>query len=274
MREPFTMTSSDVIPPGVVGGAGELGDRIRSAPGLLAGFDFDGTLAPIRVDPDAPQLSPEIERSLATLSTRRLVRVVVISGRALDDLAERIPIEGVDLAGNHGLELRLDGQRTVPEEVKQHHTTVRKAARTIRSKLSDIPSCRVENKGLTLSVHVRETPADRLTDVRRLVTDTVAGTPGLTLSEGKQVFEVSPNVPYDKGTAISQLASETPADWLALYLGDDTTDEDAFRAIQPGSVGIHVGSNTETAARYRLPDQSDVPAFLCWLVENLPVHDA
>ena len=260
-------------PPGVVSEGSDLEEKIDTADGLLAGLDFDGTLAPIRADPETPELSPQLEELLKRLASQRNVRVVVISGRALADLTTRIPVPGVDLAGNHGLELRLDGERRVPERVDQHLPEVREALGSLRTNLEGVPGIRIEDKQLTLTVHVRETPAHHVGTVRETVKRIVADSPGLTLSEGKQVFEVKPAVSLDKGTAMQRFEQQTPTEWLSLYLGDDTTDEDAFRAIQPDGIGVHVGERGDTAAGYRILEQSNVPDFLSWLTARTNISE-
>ena len=260
-------------PPGVVSEGGDLEEKIDTADGLLAGFDFDGTLAPIRADPETPALSPQLAELLKRLASQRNVRVVVISGRALADLTTRIPVPGVDLAGNHGLELRFDGERRVPERVEQRLPDVREALESLRVDLDGVPGIRIEDKQLSLTVHVRETPPNHVDGVRETVKRIVADSPGLTLSEGKQVFEVKPAVSLDKGTAMQRFEQQTPTEWLSLYLGDDTTDEDAFRAIQPDGIGVHVGKRSDTAAGYRILEQSDVPDFLSWLTTRASISE-
>jgi trehalose 6-phosphate phosphatase len=84
---------------------------------------------------------------------------------------------------------------------------------------------------------------------------------------------VKPAVPLDKGTAMQRFERETPTEWLSLYLGDDTTDEDAFRAIQPEGIGVHVGKRSDSAADYRIPGQSDVPDFLSWLTTRASISE-
>jgi trehalose 6-phosphate phosphatase len=258
------MTRIEESPPNVMGDARPLVERLESADGFIVGFDYDGTLAPIREDPDAPTIPPRLERALQSLADRDGVQVAVVSGRQLDDLADRVDVDGVVLAGNHGLELSRDGEPVLRDGVDRYLPSVRDAHSELQSSVADVPGCHVEDKGVTITVHVRETPADRVTDVRDRVLDTAASTPGVHVTEGKQVFEVRPSVPHDKGTTMELLEGENPSDWLTLYLGDDTTDEDAFAAIQPDGVGIHVGTG-DTVAAYRLPEQGAVPEFVAWL---------
>ena len=267
------MTDRETTAPPVVDGASHLGDRLAGADGLLLGLDFDGTLAPIAEDPDVPSLSESMRQSLEALAHRDEVRVVVVSGRELADLTERVGIPDVACAGNHGLEVSCDGERRVPEAVRQRQSAVRTVRQRVSQKLSDIPGSHLEDKGVTFTVHVRKTPPKCVDDVRAVLREIVAGQPEVKVTEGKQVFEVRPSVNHDKGTAMQRFLEETPDDWLTLYLGDDTTDEDAFEAIQPEGVGIYVGADTATAADYRVATQEDVLLFLRWLSDGTVAGD-
>jgi len=259
------MTSRDGSEPPLVAGASRFVAEVAAANGLLAAFDYDGVLAPITTDPARATMSDQLTGSLRTLAARGNVAVAVVSGRALADLTDRVDVDDVVFAGNHGLELSRDGERTVQEDAAQLGDTLAGICSRLRRAVADVPGCRVEDKELTLSVHVRETPAEHVAAVRQAVSDAVSAQPEFEVSEGKQVLEVRPAVGHDKGTAMTRLVAEHPSDWLPLYLGDDTTDEDAFEAIQPEGVGIHVGTREDTAARYRLPSQEQVPAFVSWL---------
>lgn len=261
------MTNSDTSLP-VVDRATHLVRQLSVADGLLLGLDFDGTLTPIARDPDAPTLPESVERSLRTLASRPDTQVAIISGRELDDLRGRATISDVIYAGNHGLELYRDGNETVVGVTEQQQAALRKIYTRLRSTVSDVPGCHIEDKGVTLTVHVRETPPGRVEKVRDAVVTVTGETGDVHVTTGKQVFEIRPSVDHDKGTTMQHLEDEVPADWLTLYLGDDTTDEDAFEAIQPEGVGIHVGTNTDTAAAYRIATQEDVPTFLTWLTQR------
>lgn len=247
----------------------QLEDAVGSPDGFLLGFDFDGTLAPIAEDPDEPTISDSLARTLQELVMEKNVLVAIISGRELDDLVERVGIAGVTYAGNHGLELYRDGERTVPNSVERYRESVRTVCANIRSNVSAVPGCHVEEKGLTLAVHVRETPPDRTDEVRQIVFDIVGAYEGVRADEGKHLFDVRPDIPWNKGTVMKMLEDEIPVDWQTLYFGDDTTDEDVFEAIQPEGIGIHVGTREESLAKYRIPEQQQVPDFVDWLATTV-----
>lgn len=262
------MTNGDCCPH-VVGESSRLTETLTMAAGFLFGFDYDGTLSPIVENPEEATLPDSVEQPLRTLASRNDVQVAIVSGRELQDLRERVGISEAIYAGNHGLELYRDGEDTVQGVTEQHQSRLDEISVQLRSKVADIPGCSVEDKGATITVHVRQASLDVVEKVRDIVDGAVEDKPALHVTTGKQVFEIRPVVDHDKGTTMERLRSERPADWATVYLGDDTTDEDAFETIQPEGIGIHVGTNTETAAAYRIPTQRDVPAFLQWLTTTV-----
>lgn len=235
----------------------ELEDRL-SPPALIA-LDFDGTLTEIVDDPSAPRLTPERREILERVgdSGRRLA---VVSGRSVADVRERVGIDRVVYVGNHGLEIEGPAVRERPPDAEQ-------LARRIRRVLEDLPSLDgtlPEDKGLTATIHVRpRDDEDRIAAVGAALRDIVE-TEGLVLRRGKASWEIRPPGPRTKGEALRrliELVSGARED-RTLYVGDDATDEDAFRAI-PGGVTARVGeADAATAARYFLPSPAALYAFL------------
>lgn len=258
------------LPPAVADNRDDIAERLTGARGLVVGLDFDGTLAPIAPDPDGPTISPACRRALRRLAVRPDAAVAVISGRALSDLRGRVGVDGIVYAGNHGLELDHASDVTVQPVAERYRPAIRRVADELGDRLSGVPGLEIEDKTLSATVHVRRTPTELVDDVHETVSDVVSVIDGsLRIEPGKQVFEVRPPVDWDKGAAIQRLAAERPEDWRVVYLGDDITDDDAFRAIRPEGVGILVGSRPDSAADYRLPDQASVAPFLHWLVEGV-----
>jgi len=246
-----------------------IADRLADAGGVLVGLDFDGTLAPIAADPDAPTITPACQQSLEALVSHPRASVAVISGRELTDLERRVGLGEVVYAGNHGLELRYGAHTVVHPAAARSRREVDRALERVAEGLADVPGLEIENKGLTATVHVRRTPARRIEEVHSAVEASVREANGLCVTSGKQVFEIRPAVDWDKGTAIDRIAREVPDGWLTVYLGDDVTDEDAFRAVRPDGIGVLVGSRDRTDAAYRLPTQTAVAPFLDSLVTLL-----
>ena len=258
----------------------EIREWLEGAGGLVLGLDFDGTLAPIVEEHTEAALTDESRAALRRLADHPGVALGIVSGRALDDLIERVGVEGAVYAGNHGLELGYDGEWSVHPAVEGITPEIDRVCAELDERLGDVPGYAVENKRVTATVHFRNTPEEHVPRVLEAVEAIVDGTDGLGVSEGKEIREVRPTVEWDKGRVMELLAAAAPEGWPAMYVGDDTTDEDAFRAIQSDGVGVRVGSGTgeeaerETAAAYRLDGQAAVPRFLEWLGESVPRRDA
>jgi trehalose 6-phosphate phosphatase len=254
------------VPEPVDGGGLDLRERLAGSPGLFVALDFDGTLAPIVPDPDEATIETENQQALEQLVESTSAAVAVVSGRSLTDLVRRIDVEDLTLAGNHGLELRRGDERIVHPEAREHRPAITAVSDLLEETLVDISGAFVEHKDLSASVHYRRTPRPQGSAVESAVTRAVTAAPGdLQIVEGKEVFEIRPRIERDKGTVVSELAAPLPDDWLSVYVGDDTTDEDAFRVVAPEGVAVLVGESTETNATHRLPTQEHVAPFLTWL---------
>ena len=199
-------------------------ERLAAEPHLAGLFlDFDGVLAPIVERPDDAQLPAETRREVERLAARYAL-VAVVSGRAGDDVRHRVDVDGVVVAGSHGLELdpAAEGWR---ERIDAFAETV------------DWPD--VERKTLTVAFHFR-TATDEdgaravLADVARR-----AQAAGLRASFGRKVLEVLPPLEATKGTAVRQLLADAGLQ-RALVAGDDTTDLDAFRALDGLELAVRV----------------------------------
>lgn len=252
---------------------GEIRERIEDASGLLFCTDFDGTLAPIEPDPDAPEIDPENREVLRGLRDTERVRVAVISGRALADVRERVAVDGIAYAGNHGLELERHDSTTVHPIAAKHRGRIGRICSLLESDLSGIEGASVEDKSVTATVHYRLTPDDRIPNVREAVESAVSrfGDGKIRLTGGKEIVELRPAVRWHKGMAVSLLADDRPDGWLPIYIGDDTTDESAFAAVDDG-LAIYVGKD-DTAAHYRVPKQAAVADCLSALAEWHTVSD-
>lgn len=242
-------------------------DRVRDR---LAGrrpalfLDFDGTLAPIVDDPDAAAAPGATLDLLSRLAAR--MPVAVVSGRAIDDLRPRVPVPGIALAGAHGLEIETaDGRRH--DRGADFAGVAAAAADALDRSLGGVPGVRIERKRSSVAVHTRTARAGSKPLVRELVAAVAAAHARLRLHEGKEVLELQPDVPWDKGRAVLWLIATLglEAD-RPVAVGDDRTDEDAFRAVADRGLGILVADTPRaTAARLRLADPADVARFLAWL---------
>lgn len=241
---------------------------------LVLLLDFDGTLAPIVARPELAAMPERTRRALDRLMAMDGVEVAVVSGRGLADVRERAAIPGIAYAGNHGMEIEGAGLERIHPEAAAARPALERAAERISRGLEGIDGAFVEDKGLTLSIHFRQA-ADREDDVRAAVRAGVEGEDALKIMEGKMVLEVRPRVEWDKGRAVLFLLGEMrpPAGTPVLYLGDDRTDEDAFRALAEwgaSAEGILVADlpADDSAARSYLREPAEVGALFEALADS------
>jgi alpha,alpha-trehalase len=253
-------------------------DRLPDLGRRLAGrraavfLDYDGTLTPIVAHPDLAVLAPDARDALERLS--RVATVAVVSGRALADVRALVALDDIVYAGNHGFEIDGPGGTTASHEVGEAFLDeVARARDVLVKRVARIPGAWVEDKTHSLSVHHRQTPQEQVADVEAAVDETLADAPRLRKHHGKKVFEVRPRIDWDKGRAVLWLLEALDLEdsaVLPLYLGDDVTDEDAFRALDGRGAGVLVAEGPRaSAAVYRLRDPDEVREFLVRLASHL-----
>ena len=226
---------------------------------LLVASDYDGVLAPLVGDPSAAVPLPGIAGALARLVAADGVTVALVSGRGVADLRAVSGLEGpYRWIGSHGAEYDgpLTGELAARRDALAERLTPLVAA---------VPGARLEVKPASVAVHVRQV-TDRLAAVDLLAQADAAADPSLTKKPGKEVLELAVT-DADKGTALLRLRDDLGA-VATIYLGDDRTDEDAFRALAAGDVPVKVGEG-ETAARYRVADPAAVVVLLEALADSL-----
>jgi trehalose 6-phosphate phosphatase len=235
---------------------------------LVVLSDFDGTLASFDVDPGAPRLSGETKHALEQLAARPDVTVGLVSGRRVDDLDRRTQLPShVYLAGLHGLEIRHGARGWHHPDLVESHDVVDQVGDALAHAVGNVPGVKLEDKGVSITVHVRAVDPELRDEVIRKAIDAArswvdAG--ALRLLEANQAVELLPNIPWTKGDAVRWIVGdiETNAHMPAwcVFFGDDVTDEDAFRAVHHG-LTVVVGRRPSLAT-LRLNSPEDVVAVL------------
>jgi trehalose 6-phosphate phosphatase len=190
--------------------------------------DIDGTLAPIVPTPDMSEVSEELKDLLRRLGGRYLL-VAAISGRKTQDAFGLIGLEDVVYFGNHGFEIMRDGEVEVIPEALPYLERVEELERLAREELAP-GGAFVEEKGITASVHYRNAPrevGERCVEFVKSEGERL----GLRITVGRGVVEARPPIRADKGTAVRTLVEEYRPG-KAMFVGDDTTDLDAFRELE------------------------------------------
>jgi trehalose-phosphatase len=246
--------------------------RLKSAQHVLLLFDFDGTITTIVEQPELAVLSIETKNLLRRLSRNRHYTVGIISGRALADLRGRVGIDNIVYAGNHGLEIEGLGSHFLEPLAEEMRPMLHILKSALSTALRGIKGVFVEDKGLTLSVHYRlaeGSEIDKVDDAFAKITDPLNLTGQIKVTRGKKVYEIRPPVDWNKGRAVSWLMAilkqmKGKAGAVPVYLGDDLTDEDAFKIVEHNrGISVFVGDETmQTQARYFLRSPAEVTELL------------
>nr|CAD7403123.1 unnamed protein product [Timema cristinae] len=199
-------------------------------------LDYDGTLAPLAHHPDLAVIPPETKNILERLANFPDVYIAIISGRNVNNVKEMVGIEGITYAGNHGLEiLHPDGSKFVHPMPVEYENNVKTLLKDLQDKVCK-QGAWVENKGALLTFHYRETPVnirpDMVTQAKKMIKDA-----GFIAGQAHCAIEAKPPVEWDKGRAsLYILRTQFGVDWSEririIYVGDDTTDEDAMQMIK------------------------------------------
>lgn len=255
--------------------------QLKDANHILLFMDYDGTLTPIVERPELANISEETRELLDALLHQPRLTLAIISGRALADLEGKVNISGIIYVGNHGLEIEGPGISFVHPVVNEIKPVLGVISSVLKQTLGTIEGVLVEDKGLSLSLHYRLVAEDKIEEVRSIFEHAVGGARAsgkIKITTGKKVYEVRPAVDWDKGKAVKLLMKSygkggRKSGLVPIYIGDDLTDEDAFRAIKDYGKGIpiFVGETSQnTAADYFLESPFEVIKFLDMLLDKSP----
>jgi len=236
-------------------------------------LDYDGTLTPIVPRPEDARISEEMRVTVTDLAAR--CPVAVVSGRDLADVRKLAGIEGIVYAGSHGFDITGPaGKKMAFQQGSEYLPALDRAARALENRLAGIAGAQIERKRFAIAVHFRRVAEERRGEVEQAVDGVLAGSEGLRKTGGKMIYELRPDIDWDKGRALEWLLEALDLDRrevVPLYIGDDLTDEDALRAIAKRGIGILVRDQEQrrTWARYGLEDPGEVRLFLQRLAELL-----
>ncbi|MFH1645323.1 MAG: trehalose-phosphatase [Candidatus Omnitrophota bacterium] len=243
--------------------------KIQSAEKVFLFLDYDGTLTPIVKSPKDACLDKATKKLLSALSKFNKYKIAVISGRMLKDIKSRVGIKGIYYAGNHGLEIDIGKSSLgdiVSPEISQSIKIIKKE---LLKNLESIKGFLIEDKGIVLALHYRNVADKDVQILKNIFKDVVNpyvldGV--LKLGEGKKVLEIRPDLDWDKGKCCFYILKQLNLcsnKVLIIYIGDDLTDEDAFRVLQSRGITIFVkGEKKSSSAEYYVNSVEEVVVFL------------
>jgi trehalose 6-phosphate phosphatase len=235
-------------------------------------LDYDGTLTPIVDRPEDAIISDSMREAVRELARR--CPVCVVSGRDRRVVQELMGVDDLIVAGSHGFDIwSPTGGEIQREEGEGFGGLLQGVEARLREALGEIEGALVEPKKSSVAAHYRLVSEDERPKVGRVVEDLLAEHPDdLKVTPGKMVYEIQPNIDWDKGKAVLYLLGTLDLDRddvVPMYLGDDITDEHAFEALAGRGIGIFVGraddpeiAGRTTAADYSLHTFEEVERFL------------
>ncbi|RWZ61096.1 trehalose-phosphatase [Labedella populi] len=240
--------------------------RLAETDVLLVALDFDGNISPHVDDPSGARPLPEAARAIEQLAALEGTSVALVSGRAIASLVEVSGVgDDVLLSGSHGGEYRMEPGAPPLALSAEELDVVDRLGAVLHDVARQHPGTEVESKPAGHALHLRNADADTALDAQHVVRRRVlAELPGITARPGKDVEEFSV-LAATKGDAIVRLRDHVKAS-AVFYSGDDLTDEDAFRVLGDGDVGVKVGAG-DTLAPFRVPSPTEVADVLVRLVE-------
>ena len=235
-------------------------------------LDYDGTLTPIVPRPEDAILSDSMRRTLKKLADH--CTVAIISGRDLPDVQKLVGIETIFYGGSHGFDVTgPKGRHIELQQGKAYLPVLDRAQKALEEGLADIPGAAVERKRFSIAAHYRNVEEGKEGAVEAAVDRVLSDHSELRKSGGKKIYELQPAVDWNKGKALLWLVEKLGLDRsevLPIYIGDDVTDEDAFRVLAGWGIGIVVrNSPRSTSAQYALEDPDDVERFLRLLIRTV-----
>ena len=245
---------------------------------LLFLSDYDGTLAEFNADPTIPRPSAQTAELLCKLAARTDISLGIVSGRRIADLRTRTQLPSrVYLAGLHGMEIEVGSRRWQHPDLDAARRYVRALYERLDA-VRHIPGLVLEDKHASVAVHVRAVPPAMQTDAIRKAdecADEWVSNGKLRRLNGNLVVEFLPNIAAHKGDATKWIADDVEERcrqpvWT-VFVGDDVTDEDAFKAIKKG-IGVLVGAR-DTQASHRVSSPNEVCSLLEWLADPVASAD-
>ncbi|CAD5180702.1 unnamed protein product [Musa acuminata subsp. malaccensis] len=249
---------------------------------IVVFLDYDGTLSPIVDDPDRAFISNAVRSTVRDVA--RHFPTAIVSGRRRDKVFSFVRLRELYYAGSHGMDIKGPTKRTKHTKAKTKAVLFQPATeflpmidevyKALMEKTKLIQGSRVENNIFTLSVHFRCVDEKIWSSLAELVRSVLKDYPKLRLTMGRKVLEIRPSIKWDKGKALEfmleSLGLADSGNVFPVYIGDDRTDEDAFKVLHGRRQGLGILVSEvirETSARCSLRQPAEVQKFLRRLVE-------
>ncbi|XP_054822038.1 probable trehalose-phosphate phosphatase J isoform X2 [Prosopis cineraria] len=250
---------------------------------IVVFLDYDGTLSPIVNDPDRAFMSDEMRKTVRKVA--RCFPTAIVSGRCRDKVYNFVRLAELYYAGSHGMDIKgptrcsqynkgSKAEAILFQPASEFLPMIDEVYRALVEETKSTPGAMVENNKFCVSVHYRCVDEKKWSELAHQVKSVLKEYPKLRLTQGRKVFEIRPSIKWDKGKALEflleSLGFANCADVFPVYIGDDRTDEDAFKKLRDRGQGLGILVSKfprDTIASYSLQEPEEVKDFLGHLVE-------
>jgi len=253
----------------------EILGKIKSHEKVLLCMDHDGTIAEVITTLIASRITKSMRNTLHSLSQNTRIHLAIISGRTIDNLREVVNIKSDNIfyAGNHGFEIEGAGINYTFND-KDALEKIRVITEEMDKKFSNVDGLVFEKKIFTTSFIWSAVTPEKQESIRNEILEALQKYKDIRIVEGKKLFNIRPDVNINKGIAINIIGNHFYKNgWrkhiTVIYIGDDNSDEDAFKILEDKDIGIVVNEipPEDTNAGYYLKSVKEVEDFLKWVSE-------
>lgn len=251
-----------------------LSDFLKAKRKIALFLDFDGTLVPIQKNPSECVLSYKIKKQLELMRDSMNYYLTILSGRSLTDIKQRIGIKRIFYGGNHGLDISGTNMRYTHPKAVSVKKVINQIRQRLQKKIKGINGAWIEYKKFTLCLHFRSVKTEDIRRVKKIfysIVDEYSEKKLFAVIKGKKVLEIVPDASWDKGRAVLWILQRLKERCLPLYIGDDWTDETAFKSLHNKAITIRIGKSNKTFAKYYLKACWEIPKLLHQLNKFLDV---
>jgi len=245
-------------------------EAILNGKKLMLFFDYDGTLTPIVDRPEEAVLSPEMKGLIEKLAKE--YTTAIVSGRMRGDVEKLVGIKDICYAGSHGFDISGPKISVIHPRAEEIAPVISRITIELKGKLGNIKGILIEEKKFSTAVHYRLVEEKLLPQIEKTVNDIIKKYNNVRLMSGKKVFEIMPDIDWNKGKAIKWIMETLNMEWTqtsVVYIGDDVTDENAFRAVRTRGTAILVASQPlDSAADFRLQAVAEVKDLLDKIIKT------
>ncbi len=246
---------------------------IETTKQLVFFLDYDGTLTPIVESPELAVLSKDMKDIIENIAS--LHTVAVVSGRMREDVQNLVDIKNIFYAGSHGFDIKGPGGFTMIHPVAEKTIPlVAEIIEKLKNEFQNIEGALVEEKKFSVAAHYRKVKKESdLQYIEKIIEQIIEDHKELRMLKGKKVFEILPNIDWDKGKAIRWILDAMGLLWentSTFYIGDDTTDEYAFRTLITRGTAIMVTDDPfkPSTADFQLNSPEEVKKFFEKIIKN------